>query len=68
MEVIAGNKEDIECFYTLSEIQLSFLNDAKDLLNSINTLNYFDEIITHFDGKVNELYYAIEEFEEFLQE
>lgn len=63
-----GNKEGIECFYTLSEIQLSFLNDAKDLLNSINTLNYFDETIAHMDDKINELYYSIEEFEEFLQE
>lgn len=63
-----GDKEHIECFYTLSEIQLSFLNETKDLLNSINTLNYYDETIAHIDDKINRLYCSIEEFEEFLQD
>ena len=63
-----GNQEDIECFYTLSSLQSSFLNNARDLLNSINSLNYFDEPIACIDDEIKELHYSVKEFEEFLQE
>lgn len=31
-----GDRVDIEYFHTLSEIQLSFLNEAKDILSIIH--------------------------------
>lgn len=62
------DEKTIESVYEILRICISSLEDAKSLIEAINTDTSFNDLLEEIDGMIDNVCYIESEYEEYIQD